>query len=130
MTLAASGETEGGVTDAVELVCLLQPGGQGLVKLRAETGWRRLWFSGLHRRAAWAVRRSRTVADLAGTDGEPVVGSHLGSGLLGVHRVLLAQHDAVVDAVLDVRGLVGRAGKRRSLLVSLSVKSSGTSPSQ
>ncbi len=46
---------------------------------------------------------------LAGTDGEPVVGGHLGSGLLGVHCFLLAQHHAVVDAVFDVWGLVGRA---------------------
>ena len=47
ITSAASGETDGGVTGLVELVRLLQPGGQGLVELRAEAGLRRLWFSAL-----------------------------------------------------------------------------------
>ena len=50
----------------VELVRLLQPGGQGLVKLRAERGGGGVWIFGLQPAAAWAVRRSRTVADWPG----------------------------------------------------------------
>ena len=62
MTLAASGEYRRRGHGAVELVRLLQPGGQGLVKVRPEADAHWLPTAGV----AWSVRRSRTVADWPG----------------------------------------------------------------
>ena len=128
ITLAASGDDRRRGDRLVELVRLLQPGGQDLVKLRAERGAVAVVF--------WLSRQEPGHeaqphgCRLAGADRQLVVGRDLGALLLGVHRALFALHHAVVDAVLDIGALVLLPGKSRSWFVSFSVKSSGTSPSQ
>ena len=96
---------------AVELVRLLQPCGQGLVKLRAEAGWVGFGFptltgSGLAGQAQPHGRR------LAGSNRHPIVRRDLGALLFGVHCALIALYHAVVDAVLDVRALVLLPGEK------------------
>ena len=56
--------------------------------------------------------RRRITSGLTGADIEPVVRRDLGALLAGVHRVLLALHHAVVDAVLDVGALVLLPGEK------------------
>ncbi len=94
---------------AVERVRLLQPDGYGLVKLRAEAGcgigFPTLAGSGLAGQAQPHGRR------LSGGDVQPIVRRDLGALLSGIHRALVALHHAVVDAVLDVRGVVLMSGE-------------------
>jgi len=64
-----------------------------------------------------------------GTNVQNVMGSRLGPQLGRIHRLRIAAYDEVVDAILDISRSALFAEKFR-LVVSFSVKSRGTSPSQ
>ena len=94
----------GGRDGRVELVSLLLARAKQLVIVAAE-------------RTMWAVDsqgvlgpdlRQTQVDDLkpAPSDGELIVRRGFGPRPLGIHSVLLTQHDVVVDAILDVRSPV------------------------
>ena len=88
----------------VELVGFTQPVGKDLVERLAE-------------RLALLVQETAGEPQanhrgLTGADIDVVVRRDLGALLLGVHRVLMALHHAVVDAVLDVGALVLLPGKQ------------------
>ena len=100
---------------AVELVRLLQPGGQGLVKLRTEGGCGGFAFPAFAGRGHGGEAQPHG-RRLAGSNLQPVVRRDLGALLVGVHRVLMALYHAVVDAVFDVRAVVRIVGKESGIV--------------
>ena len=99
MTLAASC-THGWRGDRlVELVGFTTPGGEDVVE-RLSEGFGSSGFGEA------LESRTRITSDLTGADGDLVVRRDLRALLAGVHGILPAVDDAVVDAVLDVRALV------------------------
>ena len=57
------------------------------------------------------MSRRRTTRDSPGADRQPVVGGHLGAGLLRVYRLGLAVHQVVVDTIFHVGGAVWASPK-------------------
>ena len=95
---------------AVEVVRLLKPDGQSFLELRAEAGRGGSGFparAGRARTGQAQPHRRR----LAGADLQPIVRRDLGALLSGIHRALIALYHAVVDAVLDVGGVVFLSGE-------------------
>ena len=95
------GRDDGGV----ELVRLGPPRPEDLVEAAAERPRAVAVALGRGRRGDVGEAQPDRPA-LAGADRQAVMGGRLGPGLLRVQPALLAVHDEVVDAVLDVRGPV------------------------
>ncbi len=100
---------------AVELVRLLQPAGQGLVKLRTEGGCGCFAFPAFAGRGHGGEAQPQGCR-IAGFYFQPVMRRHLGALLFGVHRVLTALYHEVVDAVLDIRADVRIVGKESGIV--------------
>ena len=105
ITLAASCTHRRRGDRLVELIGFTKPGGKDLIKLLAKG----LCSSGSGEACG---EPQANHCGLTGADIDLVVRRDLGALLLGVHRVLMALHHAVVDAVLDVRALVLLPGKQ------------------
>ena len=100
---------------AVELVRLLQPGGQGLVKLRTEGGCGDFAFPAFAGRGHGGEAQPQGCR-IAGFYFQPVVRRDLGAPLFGIHCTLIALYHAVVDAVFHVRAVVRIVGKESGII--------------